>query len=139
VLEMSALNFMDSTGLRSLLVSEELCSVNSCRLLLGQLSPQVARLLELSGLEGRLPRVSAAGLAAASANVLRTAPRQRCEAGDQTRPPRIRAATARPSLAPLLAGLTVAGAGGVGEPADCPASGPPPARRGPRPPACRSR
>ncbi len=58
VLELSALEFMDSTGLRSLLVSEELCSVNSCQLLLGQLSPQVARLLELSGLEGRLPRVS---------------------------------------------------------------------------------
>jgi anti-anti-sigma factor len=49
---------MDSTGLRSLLVSEELCSVNSCQLLVGRLSPQVARLLELSGLEGRLPRVS---------------------------------------------------------------------------------
>ena len=56
VLEMGELNFMDSTGLRALLVSEELCGVNSCRLLVGQLSPQVARLLELSGLEGRLPR-----------------------------------------------------------------------------------
>ena len=56
VLEMSELDFMDSTGLRALLVSEELCGVNSCRLMVGQLSPQVARLLELSGLEGRLPR-----------------------------------------------------------------------------------
>jgi anti-anti-sigma factor len=60
VLEMSALDFMDSTGLRSLLVSEEVCSVNSCQLLVGQLSPQVARLLELSGLDGRLSRVSPA-------------------------------------------------------------------------------
>ena len=56
ILEMSELDFMDSTGLRALLISEELCGVNSCRLLLGALSPQVARLLELSGLEGRLPR-----------------------------------------------------------------------------------
>ena len=31
VLEMTELSFMDSTGLRSLLVSQELCSVNSCR------------------------------------------------------------------------------------------------------------
>ncbi len=61
VLEMSELSFMDSTGLRALLVSEELCGVNSCRLLVGELSPQVARLLELSGLEGRLPRAPRAG------------------------------------------------------------------------------
>ena len=61
VLEMSELDFMDSTGLRALLVSEELCGVNSCRLLVGQLSPQVARLLELSGLEGRLPRAPQTG------------------------------------------------------------------------------
>jgi len=58
VLDMSDLEFMDSTGLRALLVSQELCGVNSCRLLVGQLSPQVARLLELSGLEGRLPRAA---------------------------------------------------------------------------------
>lgn len=61
VLEMSELNFMDSTGLRALLVSEELCGVNSCRLMVGQLSPQVARLLELSGLEGRLSRAPEPG------------------------------------------------------------------------------
>jgi anti-anti-sigma factor len=58
VLEMGELGFMDSTGLRSLLVSQELCAVNSCRLLIGELSAQVARLLELSGLEGRLPRAT---------------------------------------------------------------------------------
>ena len=61
VLEMEGLQFMDSTGLRALLVSQELCAVNSCRLLVGQLSPQVARLLELSGLEGRLPRAPETG------------------------------------------------------------------------------
>jgi anti-sigma B factor antagonist len=58
VLDMSDLEFIDSTGLRALLVSRELCGVNSCRLLVGQLSPQVERLLELSGLEGRLPRAA---------------------------------------------------------------------------------
>jgi anti-sigma B factor antagonist len=61
VLEMSELDFIDSTGLRALLVSEELCGVNSCRLFLGELSPQVARLLQLSGLEDRLPRASQTG------------------------------------------------------------------------------
>lgn len=61
VLEMSELDFMDSTGLRALLVSDELCGVNSCRLLVGQLSPQVSRLLQLSGLEDRLPRAPQAG------------------------------------------------------------------------------
>jgi len=61
VLELDGLEFMDSTGLRSLLVSEELCGVNSCQLLVGRLSPQVERLLELSGLRDRLPRVSEPG------------------------------------------------------------------------------
>jgi anti-sigma B factor antagonist len=56
LLEMSELSFMDSTGLRSLLVSHELCVVNACRLVLGELSPQVERLLDLSGVDGRLPR-----------------------------------------------------------------------------------
>ncbi len=58
VLEMGELSFMDSTGLRALLVSQELCSVNACRLLVGALSPQVTRLLELSGLGDRLQRVA---------------------------------------------------------------------------------
>jgi anti-sigma B factor antagonist len=56
VVEMSGLEFMDSTGLRALLTSQELCGVNSCQLLLGEMSAQVSRLLELSGLEGRLGR-----------------------------------------------------------------------------------
>lgn len=57
VLEMAELSFMDSTGLRSLLVSQELCKVNDCSLLLGTVSPQVERLLDLSGIDGRLPRL----------------------------------------------------------------------------------
>lgn len=57
VLEMAELSFMDSTGLRSLLVSQELCTVNDCVLLLGTLSPQVERLLDVSGVDGRLPRL----------------------------------------------------------------------------------
>ncbi len=57
VLDMEELAFMDSTGLRSLLVSQELCTVNNCSLLLGTLSPQVTRLLDLSGVDGRLPRL----------------------------------------------------------------------------------
>ncbi len=56
VLEMSGLEFMDSTGLRALLTSQELCGVNSCQLMIGEMSTQVSRLLELSGLEGRLRR-----------------------------------------------------------------------------------
>jgi anti-sigma B factor antagonist len=56
VLEMRALEFMDSTGLRSLLVGAELCAVSGCELLLGSTSMQVERLLSVSGVNGRLPR-----------------------------------------------------------------------------------
>lgn len=56
VVEMAELDFMDSTGLRSLLVSSELCEVNGCELRLGRTSPQVARLLEVSGVGEHLPR-----------------------------------------------------------------------------------
>lgn len=57
VLDMEELSFMDSTGLRSLLVSQELCTVNDCTLVLGTVSTQVERLLDLSGVDGRLPRL----------------------------------------------------------------------------------
>jgi anti-anti-sigma factor len=56
LLEMADLAFMDSTGVRSLLVGRELCSVNHCEMLIGSVSPQVARLFEVSGLGERLPR-----------------------------------------------------------------------------------
>ena len=54
VIDMSELRFMDSTGLRSLLVSQEVCTVNDCDFSISSLTPQVKRLLELSGMEQRL-------------------------------------------------------------------------------------
>lgn len=61
VLEMGELQFMDSTGLRSLLVGAELCEVNGCRLLIGSTSLQVERLFSVSGVDGKLPRRAPAG------------------------------------------------------------------------------
>jgi anti-sigma B factor antagonist len=55
LLEMGDLEFMDSTGLRSLLISRELCDVNGCELRVGELSQQVARLLDISGVGEQLP------------------------------------------------------------------------------------
>jgi anti-anti-sigma factor len=56
VLEMDELQFMDSTGLRAVLVGDELCKVSSCELLIGRTSTQVERLFEVSGVGARLPR-----------------------------------------------------------------------------------
>ncbi len=53
-LEMEELAFMDSTGLRSVLVGRELCDVNGCELLIGGLSRQVERLLDISGVGEKL-------------------------------------------------------------------------------------
>jgi anti-anti-sigma factor len=53
-LEMNELSFMDSTGLRSVLVGQELCEVNDCELVVGELSPQVRRLFEVSGVGDKL-------------------------------------------------------------------------------------
>jgi anti-sigma B factor antagonist len=53
-LEMGELAFMDSTGLRSILVGKELCDVNGCELLIGALSPQVQRLFDVSGVAEKL-------------------------------------------------------------------------------------
>jgi anti-sigma B factor antagonist len=61
VVEMGELEFMDSTGLRSVLVGQELCEVNGCELLIGELSAQVQRLLEISGVGEKVTR--RAGLA----------------------------------------------------------------------------
>jgi anti-anti-sigma factor len=49
VLELGELSFMSSTGLRALLASQEMCRAIGCRFSLGSLSPQVSRVLELSG------------------------------------------------------------------------------------------
>jgi anti-sigma B factor antagonist len=56
VLDMGELAFMDSTGLRSVLVGAELCKVSGCELLIGRTSQQVERLFEVSGVGERLPR-----------------------------------------------------------------------------------
>lgn len=56
VLDLAELDFMDSTGLRSVLVGDELCKVSGCELLIGDTSRQVARLFEVSGVGERLPR-----------------------------------------------------------------------------------
>lgn len=61
VIEMAELHFMDSTGLRSVLVGAELCEVNNCELLIGGTSLQVERLFSVSGVEGELPRRAQAG------------------------------------------------------------------------------
>ena len=58
LLEMEALAFMDSTGLRSVLVGRELCEVNGCELLVGGVSTQVARLLDISGVGKQLTFLS---------------------------------------------------------------------------------
>jgi len=59
ILELGELSFMDSTGLRSVLQGMELCAAQDCELRLGSVSPQVARLLEVAGVEGRIPRLAA--------------------------------------------------------------------------------
>ena len=56
VLEMEELAFMDSTGLRSVLVGAELCEVSGAELLIGGTSGQVERLFDVSGVGERLPR-----------------------------------------------------------------------------------
>ena len=56
VLERANLAFMDSTGLRSVLVGAELCEVNGCELLIGSTSRQVERLFQVSGVGEQLPR-----------------------------------------------------------------------------------
>jgi anti-anti-sigma factor len=56
VLELGELEFMDSTGLRAVLVGAELCEVSGCELLIGRASRQVERLFQVSGVGERLPR-----------------------------------------------------------------------------------
>ena len=58
VIDMDELQFMDSTGLRSLLVGLELCEVSGCQLLIGAVSVPVERLFSVSGVDQRLARLS---------------------------------------------------------------------------------
>jgi anti-sigma B factor antagonist len=50
VLDLSELAFIDSTGLRSILISRQLCEDHGCELRLARAQDQVKRLFELTGL-----------------------------------------------------------------------------------------
>jgi anti-anti-sigma factor len=55
VLDLSELTFMDSNGLRTVLLAKELCDQHGCELLLVPGPPQIQRLFEITGMRGRLP------------------------------------------------------------------------------------
>jgi anti-sigma B factor antagonist len=55
LLDLSRLAFIDSTGLRAILLAEELCERHACKLAMVPGQPQVQRLFEVSGLVDRLP------------------------------------------------------------------------------------
>lgn len=61
VLDLSKLTFMDSTGLRAILLAEELCEEHRCRFVLTPGPPQVQRLFAVTGLLDRLPFETPAG------------------------------------------------------------------------------
>jgi anti-anti-sigma factor len=54
-LDLSELTFMDSTGLRTLLVARELCRQCACKLIVIPGPPQIQRLFEVTGMLGQLP------------------------------------------------------------------------------------
>jgi anti-anti-sigma factor len=54
-LDLSGLTFMDSTGLRTVLLAKELCEQHDCEFMLTPGSPQIQRLFEVTGLVERLP------------------------------------------------------------------------------------
>lgn len=53
--DLSTLTFMDSTGLRVLLLAKELCERHGCEFLLVAGPPQIQRLFEVTGILERLP------------------------------------------------------------------------------------
>jgi anti-sigma B factor antagonist len=55
VLDLSGLSFIDSTGLRAILMAREQCEEHGCELFLTPGPPAVQRLFELTGLLERLP------------------------------------------------------------------------------------
>jgi anti-sigma B factor antagonist len=55
VLDLRELSFMDSSGIRAILVSDELCARSRCELALLPGRPNVQRLFEVSGLTDLLP------------------------------------------------------------------------------------
>lgn len=58
-LDLSQLTFMDSTGLRAILLAEDLCERHDCKLVVIPGPAQVQRLFEVTGLLERLPFQSA--------------------------------------------------------------------------------
>jgi anti-anti-sigma factor len=54
VLDLDELSFMDSTGLRALLIARERCDQDGCELFLTRPQPAVRRLLELTGVLSQL-------------------------------------------------------------------------------------
>jgi anti-anti-sigma factor len=54
-LDLSELTFMDSTGLRALLLAGELCRQSASELIVIPGPPQIQRLFEVTGMLGQLP------------------------------------------------------------------------------------
>jgi len=54
-LDLRRLTFMDSAGLRSILLASEMCEQHGCTFLLIEGPPQIQRLFEVTGLLDRLP------------------------------------------------------------------------------------
>jgi anti-anti-sigma factor len=54
VLDLEQLRFMDSTGLRAVLIARERCEGHGCELYLARPQPAVRRLLDLTGVLPRL-------------------------------------------------------------------------------------
>jgi anti-sigma B factor antagonist len=54
-LDLSKLTFMDSTGLRAILLADDLCERHDCKLVVIPGTAQIQRLFEVTGLLERLP------------------------------------------------------------------------------------
>jgi anti-sigma B factor antagonist len=55
VLDLAGVEFMDSTGLRTILQGRKLCEIHQCRYRLTPAQRQVERVLEVTGVRRRLP------------------------------------------------------------------------------------
>lgn len=54
-LDLSAVEFIDSTGFRTILASKDLCEAQGCRLLMTRPTEQAQRIFDLSGVLRKLP------------------------------------------------------------------------------------
>jgi anti-sigma B factor antagonist len=55
VLDLSGVDFLDSTGFRALIACKEFCQARGCRLTLTRATEPVQRVVDLSGLRRKLP------------------------------------------------------------------------------------